>query len=126
METNHGFLVVVSQRDAAMLLPIQQQYVLPGTTVILDLWTAHNTIGNLGYQHLTVNHSIHFIHDPQTHASTNHVEAMLSRATQRNKRECGTSRTQLDSDLNEFMWRQQFRLDPFETLLIHIRDVYPL
>ena len=124
VETKHGFLVAVPQRDAATLLPILQQYVLPGTTVVSDLWAAYNTIGNMGYQHLTVNHSLHFV-DPQTHATTNHVESMWSRAKQRNKRECGTNRTQLDSYLIEFMWRQQFNRDPFETLLTHIRDVYP-
>ena len=125
VETKHGFLVAVPQRDAVTLLPILQQYVLPGTTVISDLWAAYNTIGNMEYQHLTVNHGIHFV-DSQTHATTDHVEgSMWSRAKQRSRRKCGTSRTQLDSNLIEFMWRQQFRCDPFETLLTHIRDVYP-
>ena len=31
VETKHGFLVPVPQRDAATLLPILQNYVLPGT-----------------------------------------------------------------------------------------------
>ena len=91
--------------------------------MVSELWAAYNTVGNMGY--LTVNHSIHFV-DPQTLATTNHVESMLSRAKQRNKRECGTSRAHLDSYLIEFMWRQQFGTDPFESLLAHIRDVYPV
>ena len=76
---------------------------------------------------MKVNHSIHFV-DPPTHATTHHVEVMWSRANQRDKKECGANRTQLDSDLIEFMWRKQFKFkrDPFETLLAHIRDVYPL
>ena len=89
------------------------------------MWGAYNTVGNMGYQHLTVNHSIHFV-DPQTLATTNHVESMWSRAKQRNKRECGTNRAHLDSYLIEFMWRQQFGKDPFQNLLTHIRDVYPV
>ena len=125
VETKQGFLVAVPMRDAATLLPILQQFVLPGTTVVSDLWAAYNTIDTLGYQHLTVNHSPYFV-DPVTHATTNHVESMWSRAKQRYRRECGASRTQLDSYLIEFMWRQQFNKDPFENLLSHIRAVYPL
>ena len=96
------FLVAVENRTAAMLLPIIQQYILPGTTVVSDLWCAYNTVGNLGYIHLTVNHSIHFV-DPVTQATMNHVECMWARAKQRNKRENGTLRTSLDSYLIEFM-----------------------
>ncbi|RUS82738.1 hypothetical protein EGW08_009518 [Elysia chlorotica] len=125
VESKHGFLVAVPQRDAATLLPILQQYVLPGTTVVSDLWGAYNTINNLGYHHLTVNHSLHFV-DPATHATTNHVESMWSRAKLRNRRECGTHRQLLDSYLIEFMWRLQFNGDPFENLLTHIRNLYPL
>ena len=94
---------------------------LPQTTVVLDLWGAYHTVNNLGYQHLTVNHRIHFI-DP----TTNHVESMWCRAKLRNKKKCATHRTLLDSYLVEFMWRQKFGNDPFQKLLEHIREVYPL
>ena len=120
--THEGFLVAVPQRDAATLLPILQQYVRPGTTVISDLCAAYNTIGNLRYQHLTVNHSVHFV-DPVTQATTNHEESMWGRAKQRNKRECGTHRSLLTSYLLEFMWRRQFGKDLFQKLLEHIREV---
>ena len=58
-------MVPVDRRDATTLLPIIQKYIAPGTTIISDLWAAYNTIGTLGYQHLTVNHSLNFV-DPTT------------------------------------------------------------
>ena len=105
--TMNSFLVPVERRDAATLLPILQQYVLPGTTVISDLWGAYNTVANLGHQHLTVNHSIHFV-DPITHATTNHVESVWQKAKEKNKRRFGTHREMLNSYLVEFLWRQRF------------------
>lgn len=120
-----GFLVAVDRRDANTLLPILQQYVLPGSNVVSDLWRAYNTIGNLGYNHLTVNHSVNFV-DPVTLAHTNTVENMWMRAKRRNKKECGTHRHLLQSYLIEFMWRLQFGNDPFQNIITHIRGVYPV
>ena len=56
--TQEEFLAAVPRRDAATLLPVLQNYVQSGRTVVSDLWVAYNTIGHIGYQHLTVNHSI--------------------------------------------------------------------
>lgn len=121
------FLVALENRSADTLLPIIQHYILPGTTVVLDLWRAYHTLGNLGYQHLTVNHAIHFV-EPQTDATTNHVEALWNVAKRRNKKEIGTARTLLDSYLIEFMWRYKFKDNNniFQLFLEHVHDVYPM
>ena len=98
-----GFLVAVPRRDAATLLPVIQQYVLPGSTIVSDCWRAYNTLPQLGYQHLTVNHNIQFV-NPQNDACTNHIECYWKNAKTRNKRECGTTKSQLDSCLIEYIY----------------------
>ena len=45
IETKHGFLVPVARRDAATLLPIIQQWVLPNTEIWSDMWAAYNNLG---------------------------------------------------------------------------------
>ena len=120
-----GFLVAVARRNAATLIPILQQYVLPGTTVISDCWAAYNMIGNIGYLHWTVNHQIEFV-NPLNGACTNHVECYWKNAKLRNKTECGTARTQLDSYLIEYMWRTQFGGNPFQKFVEHVQALYPM
>ena len=118
-----AFLVAVPRRDAATLLPIITQFVAPGSTIISDCWRAYNTLGLQGYTHLTVNHSINFV-DPNTGACTNHIENYWQHAKQRNKREYGTARTQLDSYLIEYMWRARYHKN-MQTFIEHVRAVYP-
>ena len=62
-------MYTVPDRSAATLLPIIAQSILPGSAVMSDLWAAHGGIGALGFQHLTVNHSINFV-GPVTGAHT--------------------------------------------------------
>ena len=107
------FLVPVPMRDAATLLPIVQQWVLPGTTIHSDMWQAYNQLGNMGYPHGTVNHSLHFV-DPVTGVTTNHVEAMWQRAKTKFKAQHGsTNREMIPDYLAEFMWFQRFGESPF-------------
>ena len=54
--TNKCFVVPVERRDAATLLLLIRQYVVPGTTIVSDQWAAYNTIKDMPdeYQHKTV------------------------------------------------------------------------
>jgi transposase-like protein len=115
----------VQHRNAQTLLPVIQQYILPGTTVMSDLWAAYNTVANLGYTHFTVNHQVHFV-DPVSWATTNHIESLWQKAKSRNKRQYGTHRAMLKSYLIEFMWRAEFGDRPFVNIIDHIKHCYPL
>jgi transposase-like protein len=71
------FAVMVDRRDADTLLPIINQYILPGTTIYSDQWAAYNGIASgphpQKYVHLTVNHSQNFV-DPVTRTHTQNIE----------------------------------------------------
>ncbi|XP_014790296.1 uncharacterized protein LOC106883699 [Octopus bimaculoides] len=101
-DTRRCFLVTVEDRSSDTLLEIIQDRILPGTTIISDLWRSYNTLNTLGYRHLTVNHSINFV-DPVTFATTNHIESLWKHAKNRNKRENGTTRNSPQTHLIEFM-----------------------
>lgn len=53
--------VVVARRDRATLERIISRYCHPGTTVMSDEWRGYVGLGQLGYNHLTVNHSRAFV-----------------------------------------------------------------
>ena len=76
-ENNKCCIVAVEHRSAATLVPLVRQYILPGTTIMSDKWTAYNGIQDPPerYQHLTVNHELHFI-DPLSGACTNTIESL--------------------------------------------------
>lgn len=110
-----GFLVYVQNRSANTLIPIIQQYILPGTTIYSDCWPAYNQLNELGYDHRVVNHSRNFV-DPQTGVCTNGIEGMWSRAKSKFKAMNGTSRVLIAEYLSEFMWTQRFPGNKFANL----------
>lgn len=118
-ETNEAFLEIVDERSADTLVPIIQRNILPGTTVHSDEWAAYRTLGAYGYQHLTVNHSLHFI-DPTTGADTQRIESLWSAAKSKLKRIRGTSRDMLPTYLVEFLWRRKFGKNAFDNIVAHL------
>lgn len=129
--TNEAFLVLVDQRDAATLLPIIQQYVLPGSTVMSDLWRAYGGIQALpeGYAHQTVNHSQNFV-DPITGAHTQKIENTWMCFKRKVKKSMGlntASKERYNDYLQEFMWRQRFgeRTHVFFNFWSQVAALYP-
>ncbi|XP_029648038.1 uncharacterized protein LOC115222079 [Octopus sinensis] len=114
--TRRCFLVAVEDQTADSLLGIIQERILPGTTVISDLWRSYDTRNQPGYRHLSVDRSINFV-DPVT---------LWKHRSNRNEGEDRTARSLLPSSrLIEYMWRYEFKGEIFGKLLEQIRHLYP-
>jgi hypothetical protein len=107
--TGMGFLRMVDERSAEVLLPILQEYIIPGTEIHSDGWRAYSGIAGIQvdppYTHRVVNHNENFV-DPETRATTNHVERMWCEAKKHFKAMNGTVDNMIPGYLDEFMWRQ--------------------
>ena len=123
------FAVMVDHRDAATLLPIINQYILPGTTIFSDQWAAYNGIANgphpQKYVHLTVKHSQNFV-DPVTRTHTQNIENLWMCMKIKKKAQMGQHVSLLDTHLIEFMWRRRFGDQPLEYLVRAIHEKYPV
>ncbi|CAF3281361.1 unnamed protein product [Rotaria sp. Silwood2] len=125
-QTRRCFLVPVDHRDSQTLLPIINQYILPGTTILSDEWRAYYPLSNHpDFVHQTVNHSQNFV-DPTTGAHTQNIENTWMRAKRKQKTHCGIHRSLFDSYLQEFIWRQIYNDKPLENLVRQIAILYPV
>ncbi len=74
-DTNNAFMEPVANRSRETLFEIIRRRIRPGTLIISDCWAAYGTLENIGYGHLTVNHSYNFV-DSKTDAYTQKIENM--------------------------------------------------
>ena len=74
-DRRRAFITVVPNRKAITLIPLIQEHIAPGSTIVSDEWKAYSTLSTLGYKHLTVNHHQSFINH-ETGVHTNLIEGL--------------------------------------------------
>lgn len=73
-ESRKVFFVPVPDRTAQTLLNVIKQWILPGTTIISDCWRAYDNLEREGFNHLAVNHSLHFVDPNDSNIHTQNIE----------------------------------------------------
>lgn len=127
-----GVIRIVDDRTRNTLLPIIEQYVIPGTTIHSDQWAAYmgGSITAIPvippYIHETVNHHYNFV-CPRNGTHTNNVECFWKNMKMKFKAMSGTSRDLLAGYLDEHLWRQyngRKTLRAFDNLIEQISQYY--
>ena len=101
-KSRKSFLVPVEKRDRNTLIPIIEQWIKPGTTIISDFWKPYDILGEIGYEHLKVNHSIQFVNDDGDH--TNKIEGHW-RVAKASLPRFGVKKEFYSSYLASFIWK---------------------
>ena len=105
-ETKEAFFVAVEDRSGETLCGIIERYVKKGSIIHTDCWAGYNKLEELGYTHLTVNHSENFV-DPQRGACTNTIESTWWAL----KRSLPSSHTRKENFVHhlaeEYIWRRK-------------------
>jgi hypothetical protein len=106
---SRGYYQVVEHRDRGTLLPIIDKCLLPGSELHTDDWGAYDGIcqhlPNRVARHRVVNHSQNFV-DPVTGVHTQEIESVWNDLKSKIKGKRGVHRDDLQSFLNDRMWRQ--------------------
>uniref|UniRef100_A0A914PC61 ISXO2-like transposase domain-containing protein n=1 Tax=Panagrolaimus davidi TaxID=227884 RepID=A0A914PC61_9BILA len=123
--SGRAFMLPVQARNRDTLFPLIRRHIAPGSIISSDGWAAYATLGELpeGYVHKTVIHSENFV-DPVTGTHTQSIESVWQKFKERHKHEYGTARTLMEQYMIEFLWRREFKEDPFYHLWNQICQKY--
>ncbi len=106
-ENKKMFLLPIEERNIDNIDLIIKRYVKKGTTIYTDLWKGYDNLKNIGYKHMTVNHSKNF-KDPVTGVHTNTIEGTWNGLKQsiipRNR-----NKKNIVLYLKEYQWRKKNR-----------------
>ena len=101
-------------------------HIQPGTVIYSDQFTPYIPLNQLGYIHVSVNHSKNFV-DPDSGAHTNTTEGVWALVKKTLKWMCGTLYECIPSYLDEFTWFRNFgKHQAFEQLLKDIAEQFSL
>ena len=125
-ETNDCFLVQVPDRSLKTIISVVTQHIEDGSIIHSDLWPSYyKSASKDSFQVLKRDYNYNFI-DYETETHTESLERLWGSDKWRNKKYRGIARHLLGSYLAEFLWRQLLKdRDPFETILLCIKDFRP-
>ncbi|CAL4206897.1 unnamed protein product, partial [Meganyctiphanes norvegica] len=118
-----GYMEIVETKDAVTLLPIIVNVVLPGSIILVKDWKAYRKIQGLSDSDGSVKHTLNFV-DVNNCFYKQTIESYWKKHKNYLTAMRGTRRSNLNSHLQEFMWRERFSADAVENLCEQIADQY--
>ncbi|KCZ76961.1 hypothetical protein H311_02034, partial [Anncaliia algerae PRA109] len=113
-------LKIVLRRAANTLLPLLQWYVLHGTIIHGDEWSAYGNINSLGYVHKTICHKYEFVNKTNG-VHTQHIESYWNKQKNRIKKMMGCKGSVLQENLDMFVFYDLHQDDIYNSLLILLK-----
>lgn len=127
-ESRKCFLKIVDRRDSDTLMRVISENVLPGTTIITDMWRGYNSIDQNGFFHETVNHSLNFVNPNNSNIHTQTIESHWAKIKRDMRRRIGRMTVStFETYLVEYVWRNMHRnnQDLFHDFFQAINYFYP-
>lgn len=115
------FIKIITNRNQETLASLISRHVAPGSIIITDCWRGYLNLPTLGFEHLTVNHSLEFVNEI-TGACTNTIEgtwnALKNDIPVRNRtRFC-------ENSLLEFIWRRKNNNNLWNSFILALAEVF--
>ena len=110
------WMEVVVRGDAPTLERIISNHVLPGTTIVMDVWRGHQNVAQLNngvYDHAVIVHAHVFVDSLHPDIHTESIEGLWMQAKRKLRYQSGTSRGLFDSYLSESKWRNSHKQHVF-------------
>ncbi|KCZ81970.1 hypothetical protein H312_00613, partial [Anncaliia algerae PRA339] len=114
--TGDVFFTEVFFRNKETLSRVLLENVEYGTTIITDCWAGYVNLEELGFLHLTVNHSENFV-DPFTGANTQAIENRWSIYKRKFRSRYITCNSELPYYFAEFIFKSKFKENSFEQIM---------
>lgn len=104
-ETNQCFIVLVKRQNAATLLPLTRQYLVPETTIVSEEWAVYSTTKYAAERNQQeTNYSFHFSDsEPGAYRNTISIQSMQQKFREGHKSRYGKKKALSDSYMNEFV-----------------------
>ncbi|KAG1649389.1 hypothetical protein GQR58_029058 [Nymphon striatum] len=128
-DTGRCCLVEVADRRRQTLIPIIEQWILPGSRIISDGWAAYagiDRIRNGIYIHDVIVHQNYFVDPEDPEINTQYIENTWMRSKEKLRRQHGTSDSLFQSYIAEFLWRQRVGPNKFGAIIDVIKNIYPV
>ena len=106
--TRETFLCYVDRRDASTLNEAIQKFVKKGSIIKTDMWRGYCGLGDLGYHHNVVNHSVNFVEPGEKSTHTQTIENVWSTMKRDIRRRIGRICVEsFETHLVEYVWRSR-------------------